>query len=100
MKIYRIAQKAKKVRKERKPYKIFLMTPGDTKEIGEVDAFSEAQAKKIFMDGDTKDYRSYLEMGYTIRAFLDKEELERREYIKRYEKEKEEKLLDNPWWDK
>jgi len=91
MQIYRIA-------KDMKPYKIILITPGGSKVIGKIDAHSEAQAKKFFLANNSSDYRAYLEMGYVIRALLDKEELKRRQNISEYEEKRKEDQIQNAWW--
>ena len=58
----------------------------------------EAQARKFFLDRDPGDYVAYLEMGYTIRAELDKEEFERRQKVKEYEEKRQEEQIQNAWW--
>jgi len=93
MKIYRIAKDTVEA-----PYNIYLQSPAGSRLLGRINAHSEKQAKWLFLKNDTSDCRAYLEMGYTLRASLDKEEIERRESIKEYEKEKEEDLVQNAWW--
>lgn len=85
-------------KQDKKPYKIYLITPGGSREIGEVDAHSTKQARMLFLKDDTSDYALYLEMGYTITAKLDQEEYNRRESVKEYEKQKEEDFIQNAWW--
>jgi len=92
MKIYRIAKKLKK------PYKIFLITPGGSEQIGEIDAHSEMQARRFFLQQDSKDYAAYLELGYTIKAVLDEEEFKRREQIRKSDEESREEQIQNAWW--
>lgn len=87
-----------KSKKEKDPYKIFLITPGGSKQIGKEEAYSAVQAKKRFLDKDTKDYASYLEMGYTIKAILDEEEVKRRKEIKEREEKDLEDFVQNAWW--
>jgi len=87
MKIFRIA-------KEKNPYKIVLVTPGGVKKIGDIEAYSDIQARRFFLERDTRDYSSYLEMGYTIKAVLDEEELKRREIIREHEEEQ----IQEAWW--
>jgi hypothetical protein len=89
-------------KKEKSPYKVYLRTPGgEPKEIGNIDAHSEAQAKKLFLDKKPQ-YRDYLTvgMGCFIDAVLDREELERRLEVQKYEKEREEEVIQNAWWNK
>ena len=86
--------------KDKKPYKIFLITPGESKQIGEVSAHSEAQARRFFLEQDRNDYAAYLEMGYTIKAVLDQEEFDRLEYLRRYREEQEEERVQDAWWNK
>ncbi len=88
--------------KNKKPYKIFLRTPGGKlREIGSIDGDTSDQAKKLFLDANPR-YKDYLVpgMGSFINSVFDKEEFERRQRIKEYEKKRQEDKIDDAWWNK
>jgi len=87
-------------KKDTIPYKIILLTPGGPRQIGKVDAHSEMQARRFFLERDKEDYASYIERDYTIKAIFDEEEFERRKRVKQYEKERKEEQIQNAWWNK
>jgi len=88
----------KRAKQDKKPYDIFLISPEGSRQIGDIMAFSEAQARKFFLINPPKDYNAYLEMGYTIIARLNKEEFDRLQRIKEYEEKREEETVQNAWW--
>jgi len=86
--------------KNKKPYKIFLRTPGGKlREIGGIDGYSSDQAKKLFLDANPR-YRDYLVpgTGSFINSVFNKEEFERRQRIKEYEKKRQEDIIRDAWW--
>ncbi len=88
-------------KKEQKPYKIFLRTPGEVREIGKTDAVSKEQAVKRFLTNNSK-YRDYLNIGTGcfIDAVFNEEEFNRVKEVKQLEKEKKEEQIQDAWWNK
>jgi len=88
--------------KEIKPFGIMVYIHGeeyvpDEMKSVRIDAYSAEQARKFFLDRYSS-LRDYLEMGYGVEVWFDKELMEQRKKKLEMEIKRKEEQIQNAWW--
>ena len=96
-----LGKKALRATKKKMPYyPVIIVNDRDTrpKSLHSVrtEAVSQEQARMFFLDNPV--FRDFKNTGFEVAARLDDDEVRRRMAVEQYEKEKEQDVIQNAWW--
>ena len=86
-----------KAKKQPDQYIVRAFLPGNTKEIGKLEAYSYRHARELAQI-TWPEIREYIDMGYTVRYDIDVEEKKRRKELEKQRQKDLDEKVQNAWW--